>query len=604
MDEQIQVYQKKEIVFTAQNVYNNPYSDIECWIQLKGPGFNKRIYGFWDGGQTFKVRIIATKPGNWTWSSDCNVDDRGLKNKTGSFSAKPWTEAEIQSNPNRHGILKVHPNGRTLVYNDGSRFFLIGDTYWSASTWRIPWAKEKPRQNYVTNPKDGMTFQELILNRKQYGFNCLAIISGFPNWIADSLGKIVYDSNGVQIRNGWNKACSEGIANMEDEHGNMPFQFPGKSPLEKSTTDLDRINPDYFKNLDKKMEYLHEQGFVGFLETIRRDHGPYLAYYYDEKETLSRYLNYLIARYGCYNIIFSAIHTDLCMGDYERSREFWKAFWNPIPAYYYKKYGHPPFGQILTALAPGRTDEGFNNAEWLMVNNCGNAKRDNSDIEIVYDVYVKRNKPVFMSEGYYVGWKLGDKYVAPPIKDRGSAYDNYCGRVHFWSCIFNGGITGGIYGTGAYAGARRTEGEIDFNGIYVDEALHYSSGKQMKNVRELIEYCGDKWMDLKVARNDITHRLGQTYNDEGLFGLSSLLKTEDKKLAIAHFQAKCDKNPHILNLLDKGGYNIQWFNPKNGKWIDVGEIKTIEGTYSIPDFPDSTDQSFNDWILVLEYVAT
>jgi hypothetical protein len=138
----------------------------------------------------------------------------------------------------------------------------------------------------------------------------------------------------------------------------------------------------------------------------------------------------------------------------------------------------------------------------------------------------------------------------------------------------------------------------------VDEALHYSSGKQMKNVRELVEYCGDKWMDLKVARNDITHRLGQSYNDEGLFGLSSLLKTEDKKLAIAHFQAKCDKNPHILNLLDKGSYNIQWFNPKNGKWIDVGEINTIEGTYSVPDFPDSTDQSLNDWILVLEYVAT
>ena len=207
-----------------------------------------------------------------------------------------------------------------------------------------------------------------------------------------------------------------------------------------------------------------------------------------------------------------------------------------------------------------------------------------------------------MSEGYYVGWKLGDKYVTPPIETRGSEYDNYCGRVHFWSCIFNGGITGGIFGTGAYAGARRTEGVIDFNGVYIDEALHYSAGKQMKYVRELVEYCGDKWMALQVARDDISKRLGKLYNEEGLFGLSSLLKTKDKKLAIAHFQAKCDKNPRISNLLVKAVYKVQWFNPKNGKWRDAGVMESINGSYIVPNFPDSIDQSLNDWILVLEHV--
>ena len=33
----------------------------------KGPDFHRRVYGFWDGGRTFKVRFVATQPGEWTW---------------------------------------------------------------------------------------------------------------------------------------------------------------------------------------------------------------------------------------------------------------------------------------------------------------------------------------------------------------------------------------------------------------------------------------------------------------------------------------------------------------------------------------------------------
>ena len=28
----------------------NPYTDVVCWIDLEGPGFARRVYGFWDGG--------------------------------------------------------------------------------------------------------------------------------------------------------------------------------------------------------------------------------------------------------------------------------------------------------------------------------------------------------------------------------------------------------------------------------------------------------------------------------------------------------------------------------------------------------------------------
>ena len=77
--EKVHVFEIKEITLEAKNEYQNPYTEIECWLDLKGPDFNKRICGFWDGGNTFRIRIAATKPGDWTWTCGSNQTDKGLK---------------------------------------------------------------------------------------------------------------------------------------------------------------------------------------------------------------------------------------------------------------------------------------------------------------------------------------------------------------------------------------------------------------------------------------------------------------------------------------------------------------------------------------------
>ena len=35
--------------------------------------------------------------------------------------------------------------------------------------------------------------------------------------------------------------------------------------------DVDRVNPDYFRYIDRKIDYLNEHGFVPFIEVSRRD---------------------------------------------------------------------------------------------------------------------------------------------------------------------------------------------------------------------------------------------------------------------------------------------------------------------------------------------
>ena len=106
------VWEKIEITLAAEDTCSNPYTDVEVWVDLRGPGFNKRCYGFWDGGNTFKIRILATAPGAWTWKSGASRNDPGLtgirrggrgERRVSSVLMGPWNDLGMSlGNPGRH----------------------------------------------------------------------------------------------------------------------------------------------------------------------------------------------------------------------------------------------------------------------------------------------------------------------------------------------------------------------------------------------------------------------------------------------------------------------------------------------------------------------
>ena len=109
------VWELREIELRAARQYANPYTEVVCWVDLKGPGFSGRVYGFWDGGDIFRVRVVATAPGEWSWTSGSNQPaDGGLNGKTGAITAQDWTEQEKLLNPNRRGFLRSSANGHAL----------------------------------------------------------------------------------------------------------------------------------------------------------------------------------------------------------------------------------------------------------------------------------------------------------------------------------------------------------------------------------------------------------------------------------------------------------------------------------------------------------
>jgi len=141
----VHVFEVVEVTFTGNNKYDNPYLDVNFDVTLNGPdGKTYTIPTFWDGENIWKARLVATEPGNWNWTTGSGqTNDSGLDDKSGSFTAKAWTEAEKEVNSNRRGFIRIAPNNRTLEYADGTPFFLIGDTWWSALTRTYRWSSSE-----------------------------------------------------------------------------------------------------------------------------------------------------------------------------------------------------------------------------------------------------------------------------------------------------------------------------------------------------------------------------------------------------------------------------------------------------------------------------
>ena len=60
------VWQRWEQVLTSARRYGNPYADVTLRVRYTGPGGRSLgAYGFWDGGDTFRIRCAFPIVGTW-----------------------------------------------------------------------------------------------------------------------------------------------------------------------------------------------------------------------------------------------------------------------------------------------------------------------------------------------------------------------------------------------------------------------------------------------------------------------------------------------------------------------------------------------------------
>jgi hypothetical protein len=601
---QYHVWEIVEITLTSEDTYANPYTDVDVWVQLKGPGFDKKVWGFWDGDNVFKVRVVAVTPGEWTWESGSNVDDHGLENKSGKFRAVAWTNEEKEENPNRRGFIRTNPTApHGFVYADGTPFFLMADTWWAAFTWRYPLEGKEIPDDYVPDSAN-WCFEGGIQWLKKHGFNSIAAIAAFPNWKRDELDRTIRDDSGVQIRSGWPKAPDgTRIKDMPDEDGAMPFAFPGRCDGKNDLcANYDLINPSYWQNMDRKMNYLWAHGFVPYIETIRRSHYESWRTYHDFTESFARYLHYIKARYGAFNFIYSLTHNDGVL-----EGEGKNGFIHQAMIHYHARYGGMPFGQPVTAMMARSSMEYLGHVDespFLTCHSFGNWLRDHRILIYVEEVFLKEpHVPGFSNEPYYswhdVSFGRPDGERVVPNSDR----DNYFARAHAYDHFFSGALGGHVFGSGSFGGDTRGEPvfAVPPNWPYIWQTLKMPCIVHAKYFMNFVFSEGRRFQDLELASRDLSGaRTDAIKMDEWAF----MLRDPSRELAFLYFEDKTARQI-ISGMIPRKEYRAQWYNPRSGEWFDMADgvlVADANGTIAMPFYPSGKDISENDWAAKLKIV--
>lgn len=573
-------WEKQELTFTAARAYGDPYTEATVWVDLTGPHFQKRIYGFWDGGATFRVRLVATEPGLWRWRSGSSPADPGLDGKTGGFTAVAWTEEEKRANPLRHGFLRATANQHALEQPDGTPFFVLGDTWYSVGTNRFKWRDDA---EHPMGPEAG--FQDYVRYRKAQGFNWVNVIAAFPNWMTDgqSWHVVMNDAAKTTVRSAWLEFGTGSAKNMDNE-GGRPFVFPGKVPgYENMFPDVERVNPAYFHYVDRKIDYLNEQGFVPFIEVSRRDASMLWSKYYPWPESYARFIQYIWSRYQANNTVLSPIHLDI-ISETVGPEEYVKAI-----RMVQEKYGLPPYGTLLSANANPSTLENWGDDSWVTLHQIGNMREHNNYWYLTEIFRAPHPRPALNGEPYYAGYtdarsQGGGRGYQFGAKGGTEQDDEYV-RSGMYGSFLSGGFAGHVYGAEGIWGA-----DIEPTApTKMWEAFQWRSAGQMQYLRDFAYSIGKRYQELEPNADLVSPN--KTAVLRSYEGWAYCARTPDRAIFLAYFE-KGAARAQVRGARLNAEYRAEWFDPRSGKFSPVGNGRLRSnqiGIVQLPELPSETD---------------
>ena len=225
----VEKYGLFEVELATSIKYINPYLDVLLTAQVTGPGGETfAVDGYWQGDSLWKIRIMPTSVGKWTFTTTSN--DPQLNGRTGGF------DCVASSHP---GILVVNPDHPyTFKLSEGEPFFWMGETNWCLMSNAVPFSDS--------------TFQRYIAKRQEQKFNGIHFVLG---------------TGGLP----------KGTDNPQNEGG-----FLWVSQVNQ------QINPDFFVWMDKRIAYLDSVEIaVGFFLTWAQH---FTTFTKEEFERFERYL--------------------------------------------------------------------------------------------------------------------------------------------------------------------------------------------------------------------------------------------------------------------------------------------------------------------------
>ncbi|MFY9271153.1 MAG: DUF5060 domain-containing protein [Candidatus Manganitrophaceae bacterium] len=530
-------WQPVEITFTATGTPDWKTFPLSVTF-THTDGTKITLEGFWDGGNVWRVRFAPIKDGRWSWASVSS--NTGLNGKSGFVDVAAPTAIAISQNPNLRGHLHIAGDNRTFNRADGSPFFYLGDTGWGAMT------------------KTYALFKSWVDDRRTKGFTVVQIRYGSPL-----------------------KSTNPNRQNFNE--GGYPF-LGTPLPDGSDTKDYSRINPAYFQQVDARMNYLFENGFViaGHPDWITISD----SYDLDGAENYSRYL---IARYGAYPLVWSlsgeyqSAVFDWYRTDYENVRDL-GSFIKTKNAYKHPMSIHPG-GYHANPTVPlsnmGSSAHHFHTETWLD-HNWLQTYSYFHHIPYRIDEALSKipAKPVINTEGDYEG-NEGD------IPNRASAQ-----RLQAWTSYLSG-AAGYVYG------ARGVYFLDDLTGADPPSGLNLPGSSDMSRI---ISFFTQNTITLSAMNPRIAG--GQSCVTIGGQNPSLLDVTHARCAGTAGsvyvLYAPAGSASHNLEMrgLENKSYIAKWYNPATGIYTDVIEnpVNTdLNDTWTVPSRP-----SLEDWVLYLK----
>ncbi|SEO52406.1 DUF4038 domain-containing protein [Paenibacillus sp. OV219] len=493
-----------ELTFEAARSYENPFMDVELHARFTGSnGQELLIPGYWAGDHQWKVRFTPSAAGDWTYITQCSeATDSGLHGRQGTVTAAAWQPGELLANPNRRGFIRVHESGRFFEYADGTPFYWMGDTLWSAHTLRCDLETTLP--TYLDD-------------RKRKGFNVIQMVVGHPT----------ADEHGEETAS-YVKYDPEYFLN----EGGAPY-------LERYS----RINPSYFNFLDLRIQRMLEQGFVPCLMAMWGQDLQGI-----KVEGAKHYLRYIIARYAAYNVMWSPTGEYLFTDNVEGWRELGQEF------HRYDPYGHPT---SVHSIAPHSASRHYHTEEWydfnlIQVGHVLAFKNFMAELPLI-DYRMEPPKPAIMSESWYENHPncvLEDGR----IHDKSIRFATYVPLLQ--GCI---GQTYGAHGIWSLYNDEQQEKWTDFfrPDVWTHD-LNLPGSGQMLHVRSLMESVDwrhlephPEWVSTTVESNVYCAAILQkqyiVYCTGGRTAMPVMVMILGEKRG-------------------GGQYAGQWMNPRTGEW--------------------------------------
>ena len=268
-------YVPHEISLLSAQPHDNPFTEVLLEAKVTSPdGRSISVPGFWDGGDTWRLRLTPTMVGTWTWRTLSNDPD--LNNKTGTFEC-------VGGEGVGKGFLQIYPSPsyrRHFAYSDGAPFYPVAIR---ESVHRFASA--------ASPPPTGST-RPAALTQEGRKEALPASFQAFQQRIDALAAKGVNRLTGGYL-------LEKGLfaANKQANEGGAPF----------FETDLDRPNPAYFQWMDRRVIACNVKGIVPDIGLGWPDQGIFTTY---SEPQLRRLWRYVLARYSCFDVCWNLFGRD------------------------------------------------------------------------------------------------------------------------------------------------------------------------------------------------------------------------------------------------------------------------------------------------------